>query len=51
MKEHEHLQRHIDLCRRMYLRMLADGTWPWGEGTESPNPEIMVESEDLNDVT
>lgn len=51
MTENEHLHRHIDLCRRMQHRMLTDGTWPWGEETESPNPEIMVESEDLNDVT
>lgn len=29
MDKDDHLQRHLDLCRRMYLRMLADGTWPW----------------------
>ena len=31
MNNDDHLDRHLELCRRMYLRMLADGTWPWKE--------------------
>ena len=44
MNKDNHLQRHLALCKRIYLRMLADGTWPWKEVPESPDPEDMVES-------
>lgn len=44
MNKDDHLQRHLALCKRMYLRMLADGTWPWKEEPESQDPEDMVES-------
>ena len=49
MNHNDHLERHLELCRRMYLRMLADGTWPWKEGPDSPNTEDMVESEGTDD--
>ena len=49
MNKEEHLQRHLELCRHMYLRMLADGTWPWREGEDSPNPEDVIESEGTDD--
>ena len=49
MKKDDHLQRHLDLCRRMYLRMLADGTWPLEKAPDSPNPDDVVESEDADD--
>ncbi len=39
-----HLERHLALCKRVYLRMLAEGTWPWTAEADSPNPEDMVES-------
>ena len=41
-----HLQRHLALCKRMYLRMLADGTWPLSETPDSPEFENVVESGD-----
>jgi len=44
MKKDEHLQRHLELCRRMYLRMLADGTWPFQDAPDSTEPDDMVES-------
>jgi hypothetical protein len=51
MNKDDHLQRHLELCRRMYLRMLADGTWPWKEGLGSRDSEDVVDSEDIeNDV-
>lgn len=51
MKKDEHLQRHLDLCRRVYRRMLADGSWPWKEELDSTEPEDVIESEDIpNDV-
>jgi len=46
MDHDKHLQRHLDLCRRIYLRMLADGTWPMPDAPESPKSDDMVESED-----
>ena len=46
MEHDKHLQRHLDLCRRIYLRMLAEGTWPPTEAPESPKSDDMVESED-----
>jgi hypothetical protein len=49
MNKDDHLQRHLDLCRRMYLRMLADGTWPFEEEPDSPKSDDMVESEDTDD--
>ena len=51
MNKEEHLERHLDLCRRVYLRMLAEGSWPWAEGSDSPKSENVVEPEDTeNDV-
>jgi len=46
MTNDDRLTRHINLCKRMYLRLLEDGDWPW---PDSQNPEDLVESEDTND--
>lgn len=43
MDNDEHLERHLELCKRIYLRMLKDGSWPW---LDSPKPEDLVESDD-----
>ena len=48
MDHDKHLQRHLDLCRRIYLRMVAEGTWPPTEDPDSPEPEDVVESENTN---
>ena len=29
MKKNDHLQQHLDLCKRIYRRMLAENSWPW----------------------
>lgn len=51
MTNDEHLECHLELCRRVYLRMLAEGSWPWKDDDDSPKSEDMVESEDIeNDV-
>lgn len=51
MDKDEHLQRHLDLCRRVYRRMLADGSWPWKDELDSTETESVIESEDIpNDV-
>lgn len=46
MDKHDHLQRHLELCRRTYLRMLADETWPWREEPDLTISEDVIESED-----
>jgi hypothetical protein len=50
MNKDEHLERHLELCRRIYLRMLADGSWPWSDDQDSQNSEDLVESKDNNDA-
>ncbi len=51
MDNDEHLERHLELCRRVYLRMLAEGTLPWRAEQDSQNSPDVVESEDTtNDV-
>ncbi|QXT41029.1 hypothetical protein [Gymnodinialimonas ceratoperidinii] len=43
MKDNDHIERHLELCQRIFERLLADGTWPWAD---SQNPEDLVESKD-----
>jgi hypothetical protein len=47
MDKDDHLERHLELCHRIYLRMLADGSWSW---RDSPKSEDLVESEDEPDI-
>jgi len=49
MNKDEHLERHLELCRRVYLRMLAEGSWPWKTEGDSPKSEDVIESEDNTD--
>lgn len=35
MDKQEHLDRHLELCRRVYERMKADGTWLWPASQKS----------------
>lgn len=42
MEHDEHLQRHLEICQQIYLRMKAEGTWPWAD---SPNSEDVLESD------
>ena len=43
MTDEEKFQRFLALCKRMYLRMQRDGTWPWPDSTSG---EDVVESQD-----
>lgn len=43
MDNEERLLEYLDLCRRIYQRMLKDGTWPWAD---SPKFKDLVESGD-----
>ena len=29
MTPQDRLQQHLDLCKRIYLRLKAEGKWPW----------------------
>lgn len=44
----EHLERHLELCRCVFLRMLAEDSWPWKE-TDSHESEDVIDSENNND--
>ena len=43
MTEDEHIQRHLEICQRVYERLVAEGKWPW---PDSPKSEDVIESED-----
>ncbi|WP_164989184.1 hypothetical protein [Roseovarius sp. A46] len=49
MKKDDNLQQHLDLCKRIYLRMLKDGSWPWRDAPDSQNPVDLIESKDNRD--
>lgn len=40
------LLRYLELCKRIYVRMERDGSWPWGD---SRKYEDLIESEDNPD--
>jgi len=46
MKHDDHLKQHLELCKRIYLRMLRDNTWPW---PESHNCEDLVDCDQHSD--
>lgn len=46
MDKREHLERHLELCKRVYERMKREGSWPWSDADDSSDAPDMVESED-----
>ncbi|MEP2990622.1 MAG: hypothetical protein ABJN65_02365 [Parasphingorhabdus sp.] len=44
MNERDHLEDYLKICKRMYLRMEREGTWPWKE-EDSTETEDMIDSE------
>lgn len=42
MKENDHIRRHLEICQRVYERLVAEGKWPFPDSTES---EDLIESE------
>lgn len=42
MTHDEFLKAHLELCKRIYLRMRAEGSWPW---RDSQNPDDLVDSD------
>jgi hypothetical protein len=43
MEPSPQLEAFFELCKRIYLRMEREGTWPWS--ADSTNPEDVIESE------
>lgn len=46
MNKDEHLERHLEICKHIYLQMRDAGTWPWPDSQDS---EDVIESEDNTD--
>jgi len=46
MNHDERLALHLELCERIYERMLREGSWPWRNNPDSQNSEDLVESDD-----
>ncbi len=42
MTEDERIQRHLEICQRVFERLVAEGKWPW---PDSPKSEDVIESE------
>lgn len=42
MTEAERIQRHLDICQRVYERLVTEGKWPW---PDSPQSEDVIESD------
>ena len=36
MTEDERIQRHLEICQRVYERLVAEGKWPWPDPTGTP---------------
>jgi hypothetical protein len=45
MTHDDHLNEHLELCKRVYERMRRDNTWPWTDATDSTESEDLVESD------
>jgi hypothetical protein len=47
MNDKDRLDQYLELGRRIQLRMLRDGTWHWPPDDDSPNPENVIDSNDV----
>ena len=45
MTHDDHLNEHLELCKRVYERMRRDNTWPWTDVADSTESEDLVESD------
>lgn len=46
MTDDEHIERHLEICQRVYERLLAEGKWPFPDSTDSDG---VVESGHANE--
>jgi hypothetical protein len=47
MEPSPELEAYLELCKRTYVRMERDGTWPWP--VDSTNPEDVIDSSSHHD--
>ena len=48
MNENDHIRRHLEICQRVYERLVAEGKWPFPDSTESGDVvELESEKDDL----
>lgn len=45
MDKNDHLNEHLELCKRIYERMLRDGSWPWANASDSTLSDDLIESD------
>jgi len=43
MTEDERIERHLEICQRVYERLVAEGKWLW---SDSQKTEDVIDSED-----
>jgi hypothetical protein len=48
MKKDEHLEKHLELCRKVYEHLKKTGKWPWRDSQKS---EDLLESNEHNKDT
>ena len=46
MEPSPQLEAYFELCKRMYERMVREGTWPWP--VDSTYPEDVIDSASIN---
>jgi hypothetical protein len=46
MSHDDHLNEHVELCKRVYERMRRDNSWPWVVIADSTETKDLVESND-----
>jgi len=45
MNKDQHLYEYLEFCKRIYLRMKREDSWPWKDSTDC---EDLLESEDIS---
>ena len=45
MKDDDRLQHYLEVCRRIQLRMLQEGTWHWPPGSDSRDSDDVIKSD------
>lgn len=42
MTKEEFLERHLELCKQVFLRMKREDSWPWREVPDSSTSDKML---------
>lgn len=46
MQPSPELEAYFEICKRIYDRMIAEGTWPWTADSTLPKDVIESDSQD-----